>query len=48
MFSRNTFTTLCLKSKTSAHAHFAITLLYMLFANILTWYQLETYIKGNI
>ena len=40
MFSRNIFTPLYLKPETSAHAQLAITLLYILFANILhgvTW-----------
>ena len=46
MFSRNIFTTLCLKSETSTQTQFVITLLYILSANILRWYQFETYI-GN-
>ena len=45
MFSRNIFSPLCSKSETSMYAQFAITLLYILFPNILTSYQLETYIK---
>ena len=36
MFSRNIFTTLCLKSERSAHAQLANTLLYILFKKILT------------
>ena len=44
MFSRNIFTPLYLKSEISAHAQLAITFLNVLLANILTCYQLETYI----
>ena len=43
--SRNSFT--CLKSQTSAHVQLMISLLYMLLANTLTWYQLETYMKDT-
>ena len=47
MFRRNVFTLLCFKSQTSAHAQLAITLLYILLANILIWYQLEIYMKDT-
>ena len=45
MFIRITLTHLCSKSGTFAHAQLVITLLHILLANILTWHQLETYIK---
>ena len=48
VFSRNIFTIPCLKSDTSEYAELAITLLYILLVNILTWYQLEIYIKIKI
>ena len=48
MFSRNIFAPLYLKAETSAHAQFAITLLNILFPNILTWYHLETYIEDTL
>ena len=35
LFSRNIFTLLNVKAETFVHAHFAITLLYILLANIL-------------
>ena len=47
MFSRNIFTSLCLNSETSAHAQLTITLLYIIFANILTKHQLKTYIEDT-
>ena len=47
MFSSDIFTLLCLKSEKSAHAQLAITRLYILFANFMTWYQLESYIKDT-
>ena len=43
MFRRNTFTPLYTKSETSAHVQIAITFLYILLANILTWHQLENF-----
>ena len=46
-FKKNIVTQMCLKSETSAHAHLAITSLYILFTNFLTWYQFETYIKPH-
>ena len=48
MFSKDIFTLLCLKSEKSAHAEPAITRLYILFANFMTWYNLESYIKGTL
>ena len=42
MFSRNIFALLCVKSEKSAHMQLAITLFYMLMANIMILYQLET------
>ena len=48
MFSRDIFTLLCLKSGKTAHAQLAITLLYILFANFMIWYQLESYIKDTL
>ena len=36
-------TLIYLKAETSAHVQIAITRLYILFANILTWHNLETY-----
>ena len=36
-----------IKSETSEHAQLTITVLYILLANILTWYQLETYIEDT-
>ena len=45
IFSRSIITPLCSKSETFAHVELAITFLYMLLANVLIWYQLETYIK---
>ena len=47
MFRRNIFTHMCLKSELSVHTQLAITLLYKLFANILTCCQLETYIEDT-
>ena len=47
MFSRNISTSPCLKSEASGHAQLAITLLYILFANIPTWHQLEAYIEDT-
>ena len=47
MFNRNIFTPLYLKAETSAHVQLAITLLYTIFANALTWYFLETYIEDT-
>ena len=47
MFSRDVFTLLCLKSEKAAHAQFAITRLYTLFANFMAWYQLKSYIKDT-
>ena len=47
MFSRDILTRLSLKSEKSAHAQLAITCLYILFANFMTWYQLESYIKDT-
>ena len=47
MFSTNIFTPQCLKSETSELGHLAITLLYILIANILIWYQLKTYIEDD-
>ena len=35
-FKKNIVTQMCLKSETSAHAHLAITSLYILFTNFLT------------
>ena len=48
MFSRNVFIPLCLKSEVSAHAQLAITLLYILLANMLIGYQLETYTEDAL
>ena len=47
MFSRTIFTPLYLKAETSTHAQLAITLLYILFPNILTRYYLETYTEDT-
>ena len=47
MFSSNIFKPLYLKAETSAHAQLAIPLSYILFANILTWYRLKTYIEDT-
>ena len=46
MFSRNILP-LCSKSGISVHVQLAITPLYILLTNILTWYYLEFYIKDN-
>ena len=48
MFSRNIFTTLCLKSERSAHAQLANTLLYILFKNILTWCHWGYLLKNGV
>ena len=48
MFSRDIFTLPCLKSERSAHAQLAVTRLYILFANFMTWYQLVSYIKDML
>ena len=48
MFRKNIFTALFLKSETSAPAPVTITPLCILFADILTWYQLETYIEDPL
>ena len=49
-YSDQIFTSLCIKLETSEHehAHLTITLSYILFANILTKYQLETYIEDTL
>ena len=47
MLSRNIFQPLSLKAETSAHAQPAIPLLYVAFANILTWYHLKTYTEDT-
>ena len=48
MFSRDTFTLLCLKSEKSADAQLSIIRLYVLFGNFMIWYQLESYIKDTL
>ena len=48
MFSRDIHTHLCLKSEKPAHAQLAVSCLYKLFANFMTWYQLESYIKNTL
>ena len=48
MFSRDIFTHLCLKSEKIVHAQLVIIRLYVLFANFMTWYQLESYIKDTL
>ena len=48
MFSTKILEPLYLKAEASAQAQLAITLLYILFANILTWYYLETYIEDTL
>ena len=48
MFSTKILEPLFLKAEASAQAQLAITLLYILFANILTWYYLETYIEDTL
>ena len=45
---RNIFSPLCLKSETSEHVQLAIALLYILLANIWTWYLMETSIKDMV
>ena len=47
MLSRNIFQPLSLKTETYAHAQFAIPLLSIVFANILTWYHLKTYTEDT-
>ena len=47
MFSQNNFTSLCVKSETFAQVQLAITCLYTLFTNFMTWYQLKTYSEDN-
>ena len=47
MLSRNIFQPLSLKTETYAHAQFAIPLLSIVSANILTWYHLKTYTEDT-
>ena len=47
MLNRNIFQPLSLKAETSEHAQFTIPLLYIVFANILTWYHVKTYTEDT-